>query len=201
VIGAKQNVQSNRFSSVSPQITAILKINPIDPTSSNLPKSHVPNPAVCAKAATAIGKLHDPKLSPTLLTALTAESPLVRQAIIQSLGQIGATAAIPELITALTEPNPQVSSNTTNRHPKFHRPNRNELADCSSHLDRPQPSCIDRTHPKRRQLTTHPVGVREAPRSCNVPQEREASPPRNPRSQSVSAKRIAGTKTAVAAKD
>jgi HEAT repeat protein len=69
-----------------------------------------PNPAVRAKAATAIGKLHDPKFSPTLLTALTDESPLVRQAIIQSLGQIGATAAIPELITALADPNPEVSS-------------------------------------------------------------------------------------------
>jgi HEAT repeat protein len=69
-----------------------------------------PNPAVRAKAATAIGKLHEPKFSPTLLTALTDESPLVRQAIIQSLGQIGATAAIPELITALTDPNPEVSS-------------------------------------------------------------------------------------------
>jgi HEAT repeat protein len=34
-----------------------------------------PNPAVRAKAATAIGKLHDPKFSPTLLTALTDESP------------------------------------------------------------------------------------------------------------------------------
>jgi HEAT repeat protein len=34
-----------------------------------------PNPAVRAKAATAIGKLHDPKFSPTLLTALTEESP------------------------------------------------------------------------------------------------------------------------------
>jgi HEAT repeat protein len=69
-----------------------------------------PNPSVRAKAATAIGKLHDPKFSPTLLTALTDESPLVRQAIIQSLGQIGATAAIPELITALTDPNPEISS-------------------------------------------------------------------------------------------
>jgi HEAT repeat protein len=69
-----------------------------------------PNPAVRAKAATAIGKLHEPKFSPTLLTALTDESPLVRQAIIQSFGQIGATAAISELITALAHPNPEVSS-------------------------------------------------------------------------------------------
>jgi HEAT repeat protein len=69
-----------------------------------------PNPSVRAKAATAIGKLHDPKFTPNLLTALTDESPLVRQAIIQSLGQIGATTAIPEIINALADPNPEVSS-------------------------------------------------------------------------------------------
>jgi HEAT repeats len=55
-----------------------------------------PNPAVCARVATAIEKLHDPKFTPNLLTALIDESLLVRQAILQSLGQIGATAAIPE---------------------------------------------------------------------------------------------------------
>jgi HEAT repeat protein len=82
-------------------------------TSSNPPKSHVPhphrstnhlghllshpNPAIRAKAATAIGKLHDPKFSSTLLTALTDESPLVRQA----LGQIGSPLAVSPLLTAI----------------------------------------------------------------------------------------------------
>jgi HEAT repeat protein len=56
-----------------------------------------PNPAIRAKAATAIGKLHDPKFSSTLLTALTDESPLVRQA----LGQIGSPLAVSPLLTAI----------------------------------------------------------------------------------------------------
>jgi HEAT repeat protein len=93
-------------------------------TSSNPPKSHVPhphrstnhlghllshpNPAIRAKAATAIGKLHDPKFSSTLLTALTDESPLVRQA----LGQIGSPLAVSPLLTAIQNATDPIEMNS-----------------------------------------------------------------------------------------
>jgi HEAT repeat protein len=53
-----------------------------------------PSPIIRAKSAIVMGKLYDPKFIPNLKDALADKSPIVRQAVIQSLGQICLTCKI-----------------------------------------------------------------------------------------------------------